>query len=133
MLKGLGPSNIYSDIDLDFIRHPITSDVPIKKDMESVKRSLRNLILYNRYEKPFNPEIFTGLRNLLFENTSPIFLAVMESRIKELIRNYEPRIDQLDVDVIPVEDEYQLNITIRFTTIALPEVEEVSFTLERIR
>jgi predicted component of type VI protein secretion system len=133
MLKGLGPNNVYSDIDLDFIRHPITSDVPVKRDMESVKRSLRNLILYNRYEKPFNPEIFTGLRSLLFENTSPIFLAVMETRIKELIRNYEPRIDQLGVDVSPVEDEYQLNITIRFTTIALPEVEEVSFTLERIR
>jgi phage baseplate assembly protein W len=133
MLKGTGPKNIYSDIDLDFIRHPLTSDISLKKDMESVKRSLRNLILYNRYEKPFKPEIFTGLRNLLFENTSPIHLAVMETRIKELIRNYEPRIDQLEIDVRAIEDEYQINITIKFTTVALPDVEEVSFILERIR
>lgn len=129
----LGPNNLYSDIDLDFTKHPITNDIPVKTDLESVKRSLRNLLLYNRFEKPFQPNIFTGINSLLFENNSPVYVAIVKNKIVDIIRRYEPRVDELKVEINPDEDQYGLRIGITFSVRSFPEVQEVSFILERLR
>ena len=58
----------YSDLDLDFLPNPITKDVPLKYDVEAVKRSIRSLVFTNKYERLFQPDIDAGIHKLLFEN-----------------------------------------------------------------
>lgn len=139
-----GPSNIYSDLDLDFIRNPISGDVGIKKDIEAVKRSLRNLLLYKRYEKPFQPEFSADVQSLLFENNSPVYLTAMKRKIEDAIRSFEPRIEYLDVQFSSYVsssgyefgdfDSNSLTITIRFSVYTFPlEREELNVVLERVR
>jgi len=129
----IGPTNIYSDIDLDFIKHPLSGDVTTKKDLEAVKRSLRNLILYNRYEKPFQPTIFTGIKSLLFEHNTPIYSAIAKNKITEIIRRYEPRINELRVEVVQKDDSNDLEIKITFSVRSFPDIQQATFVLERLR
>ena len=70
-------SRIYSDLDLFFQKKNSNSDVNIIEDVQAVKRSIRNLVLLNTYEKPFHPEIAGGVRELLFENMTPITSIVL--------------------------------------------------------
>jgi phage baseplate assembly protein W len=139
-----GPSNIYSDLDLDFLRNPISGDIGIKKDLEAVKRSLRNLLLYRKYEKPFQPEFSVDLESLLFENNSPVYLTVMKKKIEDSIRSFEPRILDLDVQFSSYIsssgysfgdfDSNSLTITIKFSVYTFPlETEELNVVLERVR
>jgi phage baseplate assembly protein W len=139
-----GPSNIYSDLDLDFLRNPISGDIGIKKDLEAVKRSLRNLLLYRKYEKPFQPEFSADLESLLFENNSPVYLTVMKKKIEDSIRSFEPRILDLDVQFSSYIsssgysfgdfDSNSLTITIKFSVYTFPlETEELNVVLERVR
>lgn len=139
-----GPSNIYSDLDLDFLRNPISGDIGSKKDLEAVKRSVRNLLLYRKYEKPFQPEFSADLQSLLFENNSPVYLTVMKKKIEDSIRSFEPRILNLDVQFSSYIsssgyefgdfDSNALTITIKFSVYTFPlETEELNVVLERVR
>lgn len=139
-----GQSNIYTDLDLDFIKNPISGDVSIKKDLEAVKRSLRNLLLYKRYEKPFQPEFSADLKSLLFENNSPVYLSVMKKKIEDTIRSFEPRIEYLNVDFSSYVsssgyefgdfDSNSLTITITFSVYTFQlEREVLNVVLERVR
>ena len=85
-------AQIYSDLDLLFTRKD-TKDVNILKDIAAVKRSVRNLVLMNHYEKPFHPEIGSGIREMLFENIDPITADVLSAKVSEVISTYEPRAD----------------------------------------
>ena len=82
-----GVSNIrartkpYSDFDFAFQKHPITGDVPIKRDVEAVKQSVRNILLTRRGEKFFDPDFGGSLTEFLFENFDPVVEAEMEQRI----------------------------------------------------
>ena len=89
--KSKRSSRIYKDLNLDFQQNTATKDIQKMLDVESVKRSVRNLINLNHYEKPFHPEVGSNLRALLFENITPQISHFIGKQIELLIRNYEPR------------------------------------------
>ena len=92
---------IYEDLDLFFTRKLSDSDVSTIKDVVAIKRSVRNLILLNHHEKPFHPEIAGGVREMLFENLSPVLAEVIRRKIEITIQAYEPRVELNDVIVLP--------------------------------
>ena len=82
----------YVDLDLDFARHPVTNDIVKIEDVNAVKRSVKNLINTQFYERPFHPELGCGARDLLFENIQEDTLATVESYIREGLTIYFPQI-----------------------------------------
>lgn len=123
----------YSDLDLDFIAHPTTKDVMVKTGADAIKRSVRNLILSNFYEKPFRPGIGSNAAKLLFDNMSPLVANFLENAITEVIQNYEPRVQILNV---AVQTDYDNNgYTARLDFIILNRNEPLTTTifLERVR
>ena len=82
---------VFADLDLKFTKNPITNRLTVLKDEEAVKRSIRNLILTNRYERPYKPLIGGNITDLLFENFDSITSQDIKRNIIEVIENYEPR------------------------------------------
>ena len=107
----------YSDLDLDFLTHPVSGDISFKYDEEAVKRSVRNLIFLTKHEKPFHPEIRSEISKLLFENFTPIIGFEIEREIEDIIRDYEPRARMDEVIVVQDEDNHTLNVTLKFRPI----------------
>ncbi len=123
----------FTDLDLDFLPHPITQDVTRKIDDEAIKRAVRNLILTNSYERPFHPELSSGIRELLFENMTPLTAQVINNRIKDVIRVYEPRVDLIDVAVDMNLDANRYGVTILFRLKNTMRDINLELALERIR
>ena len=123
----------YSDLNLNFTRNPATGDVARLTDIEAVKRSVRNLILTNQFERPFHPEIGSSVRALLFENVTPLNAILLEDRIREVIINFEERAQITSVRVIDDADRNGYRVIINFQV--LNSVENVSITefLQRLR
>ena len=123
----------YSDLNLNFTRNPATGDVARLTDIEAVKRSVRNLILTNQFERPFHPEIGSSVRALLFENVTPLNAILLEDRIREVIINFEDRAELTNVRVIDDADRNGYRVIINFQV--LNSVENVSITefLQRLR
>ena len=123
----------YRDLDLFFSRKS-NNDVNKVTDIESVKRSVRNLILLNSYEKPFHPEIAGDVRGLLFENMTPLTSAVIARKIQDVIENFEPRARLTGVQAIPDFDRNLYEVTVYFYVVNAPtELVEVTQLLERLR
>lgn len=125
--------NFFVDLDLNFQPNYINNDLTVKINEEAVKRSLRNLILLRRFEKPFHPEITSGIQDLLFENPNPVVYGVIKGEIEELIRRYEPRIRDLAVEFLSDPENNAIKVNIKFTTINKPQVVETNILLERTR
>jgi phage baseplate assembly protein W len=125
--------NDYSDLDLNFIAHPTTGDVVKKTGVDAVKRSLRNLILTNYYDKPFRPGIGSNAQKLLFENANPLTANFLKDAIEEVVRNYEPRVNLTGLQVQFDPDNNGYNVNLAF--IVLNRLQPVTTTifLERIR
>ena len=89
----------FKDINLDFTRNTVTNDVVKIEDVEAIKRSVRNLVNTNFYERPFHPELGCGARQLLFEPFTPVTSIFIRRKVEEVITNYEPRarLDQVIV------------------------------------
>lgn len=123
----------YSDLDLDFFKNPATNDVTIKKGEEAVKRSIRNLIFTNYYERPFQSYIGSDVRRLLFEPSTTFTPILMQQAIKLCVENFEPRVRLTDVTV--TEDINNLGFNVRIEYIILNKNLPVTSTLflERIR
>ena len=102
-------------------------------DVESVKRSVRNLINLNHYEKPFHPEVGSNLRALLFENITPQISHFIGKQIELLIRNYEPRCRLVQVANMPNLDRNGYSVSISFYVVNHPEPVQVETFLERLR
>lgn len=126
-------SKRFRDLDLDFIRHPVSGDVSMKNNTEAIKRSLRNLVLTNPREKFFHPEIGSGVRNLLFENFTPVVKIKLERNIRTLVENYEPRVVLEDITVFFEERDNRLEVSIRFQVVGQPGSTNLTFPLERLR
>ena len=123
----------YRDLDLFFSRKS-NKDVNKVTDIEAVKRSVRNLILLNSYEKPFHPEIAGDVRALLFELMTPLTSAVIARKIQDVIENFEPRARLTGVDAIPDFDRNAYEVTVYFYVVNAPtELVEVTQLLERLR
>ena len=123
----------YSDLDLDFIAHPATGDITIKYGVEALKRSIKNLVFTNFYDRPFNPQIGCNARKLLFENITPLTANFLTDHITNVLVNFEPRVNILDVQVQMNTDENGYNAVITFTPINVPEPQVVGIFLKQIR
>ncbi len=126
-------NNLYSDLNLNFNKNPATKDIAKLKDVEAVKRSVRNLILTNRFERPFHPEIGSDIRALLFENMTPTIQTLLTDRIKDVLDTYEPRAVLNDVIVSGDMDKNQYGVTIKFYVREVPGIQIVTEFLQRLR
>ena len=123
----------YSDLDLDFIAHPTTKDVLVKTGETAIKRSMRNLILTNFYEKPFRPGIGSSAVKLLFDNMTPLVANFLENAITEVVQNYEPRVELLNVSVIADYDNNGYTARLDFVVLNRNEPLTTTIFLERTR
>ena len=126
-------AKIYRDLDLDFSINSATKDIQKLSDVESVKRSVRNLINTNHYERPFHPEIGSNLRAMLFENITPQMTHALSKQIDLLIKNFEPRARLVQINVQPFIQRNGYRASISFFVINTPERVEMESFLERLR
>ena len=127
-------AQVYKDLNLNFTKHPVKKDIVPLSGAAAVKRSVRNLVQYGHFEKPFHPEIGSGIRDLLFENMTPFTANTLARKIEDVITNFEPRALLAGVEVIPRFDENQYEVIVEFYIQNAPsEIVDLTFTLERIR
>ena len=126
-------AKIYRDLDLDFQVNSATKDIQKLSDVEAVKRSVRNLINTNHYERPFHPEIGSNLRAMLFENITPQMTHALSKQIDLLIKNFEPRCRLVQVNVQPFVERNGYAVQISFYVVNHPEPVTVETFLERLR
>ena len=124
----------YRDLDLFFSKKTERKDINVLTDILAVKRSVRNLILLNHYEKPFHPEIGSGIRGILFEPMNPITAYILSKKVEEVIENFEPRVKLVGVRAIPDLDRNAYEVTVEFYVLNAPtELAELTVLLERSR
>ena len=124
----------YSDLDLFFSMKKASKDVNRVFDIQAVKRSIRNLVLLNHYEKPFHPEIGSGVRDVLFENMTPITAHILTRKIEMVIEQFEPRARLISVKAFPNLDRNEYECTISFYVVNTPtELVDLTVFLERLR
>ena len=123
----------FKDLDLDFTRNIVTNDVVKIEDVNAVKRSVKNLIQTNHYERPFHPELGCGIRELLFENFTPLTGIFIRRKVEEVITNYEPRARLSQVTVNEQPDRNGIEVTVYFYVMNIPEPVSVTTLLQRIR
>ena len=123
----------FKDLDLKFTKHPIKKDVNTHVNEYAIINSIKNLVLTNHYERPFQPEIGSNVRRLLFENVDSIIAARIEREITEVIGNFEPRAQVSKVIATPSPDDNTYKITLEFYIINSPNPITINFFLERIR
>jgi len=123
----------FKDLDLNFIIHPIKKDVNTHKNEMAIINSIKNLVLTNHYERPFQPELGSNIRRLLFENVDMIVAAQIEREITEVIGNFEPRAKVSKVIAVPSPDNNAYRIILDFFIINSPNPITINFFLERIR
>ena len=124
----------YTDLDLFFGKKSSNSDIRQVTDAQAVKRSLRNLVQLNTYEKPFHPEIAGGVRELLFEPMSPLVAVVIARKKEDVITNFEPRARLVSVRAFPDLDRNAYEVSVEFYIVNAPtELVDFSIMLERLR
>ena len=129
---------LYKDFSLFFTPNPVTADVTTLTDVQDIKRAVRNLVMTNKWDRPFHPEIASGVRESLFENFTPVTIANIRTRIQSVLTQFEPRVT---VTAIVVNDpgnfhadNNTLNLQIYFTLNNAPNTEQqVGVMLERVR
>ena len=124
----------YKDLDLFFDKKNVSKDITKLTDIAAVKRSIRNLVLTNHYEKPFHPEIGSGVRDMLFEPMSLLTAHVLTRKIEDVIENFEPRAKVIGVLAQPNLDRNEYQVTINFFILNAPtELVDLTLFLERLR
>ena len=124
----------YTDLDLFFGKKSSNSDIQDITDVKAVKRSIRNLVLLNHYEKPFHPEIASGVRDMLFELITPITATILARKIEDVIQNFEPRARLVSVTALPNLDRNEYEVSIEFYVVNQPtELVDLTIMLERVR
>ena len=123
----------YKDLDLNFTLHPVKKDVSRHFNEKAIINSVKNLVSTNFYERPFQPELGSSVRALLFEPVDSVFGASIERRLVDVINNYEPRVRVESVVAIPAPDENGYRVTMTFFIVNLSNPITINFFLERIR
>ena len=127
-------SRQYTDLDLFFGQKTVSKDINKVTDIQAVKRSVRNLVLTNHYEKPFHPEIGSGVRDILFELMTPLTAHILTRKIEDVIENFEPRVRLVGVTAFPNLDRNEYECTIEFYVVNTPtELVDLTVLLERLR
>jgi phage baseplate assembly protein W len=127
-------AQVFKDLNLNLVRHPLTGDIGKLTDAEAVKRSIRNLVNTNFYERPFHPEIGSDVRSILFEPVTPVVAATLKRYIEDVIFNFEPRAELAVVTAIPDLDGNRYIVTIEFYLVnSTSGIQTVDLFLERLR
>jgi len=123
----------FSDLSLNFTPHPVRKDVIKLLDDDAIKRSVRNLVLTNHYERPFHPEIGSNVRKLLFDNITSVTSFQIQREIIDVIQNFEPRVKLKAVTVVVDPDNNGYSATIEFYILNSGRLVTVDSFLERLR
>jgi len=126
-------SRSFKDLDLNFTRNPVTNDITKIEDVNAIKRSVKNLVQTNFYERPFHPEIGCGIRELLFENYTPIIGIFLKRKIGEVLTAYEPRISLSSIKLEDDPDRNRLVVSIYFYIQGVNDPVVVETFLQRLR
>ena len=131
--KSKRSNRIYSDLNLSFTKNPATKDVAKLFDVQAIKRSVKNIILTNKYERPFNSDFGCNLRGFLFENITEPLLVVIKDRISMAIEKFEPRVSVEDVFVKEEDGSNGISIMVSFKINGVEQPVSVSTFLQRVR
>ena len=124
-------SKSFRDFSLTFEKNAVTNDVLSLKNEAAIKASVKNIIMYNFLEKPFDPMFGGNVVGLLFENASPTQAADLESRIADAINIHEPRVAHLETKALWTEDRNQLDVSIRYVILGIPpKVDSIELALK---
>ena len=124
----------YKDLDLFFGKKQASDDINKVTDIQAVKRSVRNLVLLNHYEKPFHPEIGSGVRDILFELMTPLTSHSLMVEIEDVIENFEPRAKLVGVRALPNLDRNEYEVSVEFYVVNTPtELVDLTIFLEVLR
>ena len=123
----------FSDLDLNFTIHPIKKDINVHKNEYAIINAVKNLILTNHYERPFQPQIGSNIRRLLFENVDSVTGSQIATEITETIDNFAPRARTSKVTASPDPDNNGFKVVLEFFIINNPNPITINFFLERIR
>ena len=127
-------SRAFKDISLSFSPHPVTRDLPVLVNERAISRSVRNLVETIPTERFFNSLIGTDIRDSLFDNFTPLTVTVMEDQIRTTIANYEPRVNNVKLEVIGLPDRNTLEVKVLFDIVGLDQpVQSFNFILEPTR
>ncbi len=127
------PVGLYSDFHKDLTVNPVTNDLARLLDEEAIKESLKNLLLTDRGERLFQPNLGSDIRATLFENNTPATLTILKQHVLDTINNFEPRVTVIDVTVLSEYDENRVNIVIQFYVRNREVPISLTVFLERIR
>jgi phage baseplate assembly protein W len=127
------PVLLFSDLDMDLTIDPLTKDVSSITGENTVKQALKNLLQFKKYDKPFHPEIDSGITDLLFENANSMIMFQMKRKITEMIRSYESRIRGLQVDIVDLSDQNSYQIDVQFQIQNSVQTYRATVIVERIR
>ena len=114
-------SRAFKDISLSFSPHPVTRDLPVLVNERAISRSVRNLVETIPTERFFNSLIGTDIRDSLFDNFTPLTVTVMEDQIRTTIANYEPRVNNVKLEVIGLPDRNTLEVKVLFDIVGLDQ------------
>jgi phage baseplate assembly protein W len=124
---------VHKDFDITFKAHPITGKLIVRKNAESIKQAVKNLILTNFYERPYRPRLGSGVRGLLFDLYDPALEQNLKYSIRTALENFEPRAELLDIRLVGDSDRNSLNVTIIFRPVNSTAPVETTISLERTR
>ena len=113
-------SRAFKDINLSFKRHPVTNDVLTIRDEDAIKRSVRNIIFTILGEKPFEPNFGSVINESLFDLNTSLNEIRVADEISASLRNYEPRISNIDATVTVAPDTNEMNCTVQYEIVGLP-------------
>jgi phage baseplate assembly protein W len=122
----------YSDLDLS-LRLLSSKDIVPLTDIDAIKNSIRNILLSNRYDRPFQPDLGAGLRDLLFEPADTFTRFAIKQNIEHALKKYEPRVNQVKVNVAYEEGEDRYNVNLTFNIISIATKTDMRLLLNRIR
>jgi len=123
----------FRDLNLTFNPHPVTGKLSVLENNEAVKRSVRNIVLTNHYERPYQPKFGGNIRSQLFESLDGFTSAEIRDDISTALANFEPRAEIYDIVVLPMSDENGFNVSITFRVINQTDPVTVNLFLERVR
>ena len=126
-------TRIFSDLDLNFTAHPVTGDITRRYDDNAIKQSVKNLLLTRNFERPFHSEIGSPIRQLLFDNPGPMFNVMLQRAVIDVINNFEPRVNIIDVRVDDYSDANEVYVTLEFTIVNTERPITLELALERTR
>lgn len=124
---------LYADLNTLFFEHPVLKDIKPITDIDAVKNAVKNLVLSSRFDRPFHPELGCRITEMLFENATPFTAISIRQEIEQVLLEHEPRINQVDVEILDDSDRNAYVVNISFNVIADNREAEISFYLNRLR